>query len=60
MTFTVTDGSTGAPVAGASVWGATSGADGKVSVVFGSVGVQQVKASKSGAARSNAVGVVVF
>lgn len=57
--FTVIDGSTGAPVAGADVDGQTSGIDGKVSVTFAKVGVNGVKAQKDDSIRSNQVNVVV-
>jgi hypothetical protein len=49
-----------APAVGASVGGATSGADGHASVTFGSAGVQHVKAARADAIRSNAVDVCVY
>jgi hypothetical protein len=59
-TLKVTDSATGAPVAGASVGGATSGADGSVSVgPLASVPHVDFKASKSGAIRSNRLRVCV-
>ena len=45
----VTDGRTGNPVTGATVNGATTDANGKVSVIFMQVGTQEVKATKPGA-----------
>jgi hypothetical protein len=56
---TVTDDSNGAPVAGASVGGATTGADGHATVSFGQTGNQSVKATKPDAIRSNALTVCV-
>ncbi|KAF9479631.1 hypothetical protein BDN70DRAFT_858214 [Pholiota conissans] len=58
--FTVLDGMTGAPVAGASVHGETSAADGTVEVTFVAPGKKSLKASKSDSIRSNAVNVVVL
>lgn len=60
VVFTVTDGSTGAPVAGADVDGQISGVDGKVSVTFAKVGLNGVKAQKDDSVRSNQVDVVVI
>lgn len=51
--FTVTDGQTSKPVAGATVDGQTSDPNGQVSVTFTHDGRQTVKATKSGAIRSN-------
>ncbi|KAF8972342.1 hypothetical protein BDZ97DRAFT_1650233 [Flammula alnicola] len=59
VNFTVTDGTSGAPVAGADVHGQTSGADGKVSVTFAESGRKAVKASKSDSIRSNRIEVLV-
>ena len=53
--FAVTDGQTGNPVAGATVNGPTTDANGKVSVTFTQVGTQEVKATKPGAIRSNQI-----
>lgn len=58
--FTVTDGMTGAPVAGASVNNQLSAADGSVLVSFATKGRKSVKASGSNSVRSNAVEVVVI
>ena len=60
VVFTVTDGSTGSPVAGADVNGATSDASGHVSVTFAHAGTTQVKATQADSIRSNAVTVVVM
>jgi hypothetical protein len=49
-----------APAVGASVGGATSGADGHASVTFSTPGVQHVKATRADAIRSNAADVCVF
>lgn len=60
-TLTVTDAATGAPVAGAQVGGATSGADGTVTAgPYTGTGPQApLKAEKAGAIRSNAARVCV-
>jgi hypothetical protein len=56
----VTNLADGTPVAGASVAGATSGADGAVTVgPFATRGNQDLKATKSGAIRSNRLSVCV-
>jgi hypothetical protein len=55
----VTDGTTGAPVAGASVAGAQTGPDGTAAVTLGSPGVVILKAEAPGRIRSNGVGVCV-
>jgi len=60
VTLTVTDGATGGPIAGAAVRGQTSDADGRVSVTFGDVGVEGVKAEKSDSLRSNKLEIVVL
>ena len=54
----VSDQSSGAPVAGASVGGATSDAAGNATVTLGQ-GTQRLKAAKSGAIRSNALVIAV-
>ena len=54
-TYTVTDAATGSPVAGASVAGQVTGADGKATVTFASAGDQAVKATRADSVRSNAV-----
>jgi hypothetical protein len=60
VTLKVTNAGSGAPVAGASVGGATSGADGTVSVgPLASKLHVDFKASKTGAIRSNSVRVCV-
>jgi hypothetical protein len=60
ITAKVTDGETGAPVAGASVGGATSAADGGVTVgPFSVRGDHDVKATKAGTVRSNRLRVCV-
>lgn len=56
---TVTDGTTGGPVSGASVDGVTTGADGKATVTFNTVGVKRLKALRSDFIRSNALSVAV-
>lgn len=56
-TLRVSDAASGAPVAGASVNGATSTADGTVKLVLGARGPRTFKASKPGAIRSNRVTV---
>ncbi|KAG6847507.1 hypothetical protein H0H93_007673 [Arthromyces matolae] len=53
IALSVTNGSTGFPVAGASVANKVTGADGFVSVVFPSVGRHSLKAEKAGVIRSN-------
>jgi hypothetical protein len=56
----VTDEATGAPIAGAGVGGQVTGADGAATVgPFAQTGPQTFKATKSGAVRSNALGVCV-
>ena len=55
----IVNGRDGSPVAGASVAGATSGADGVARVTFGTGGVQRIKAEKAGAVRSNALSIAV-
>jgi len=57
--LTVTDGSTGSPVAGAEVHGQTSGPDGKVSVTFAELGVNGVKAEQADSIRSNRLDILV-
>src|SRR5262249_32624294 len=48
------------PAVGASVAGTTTDANGNASVVFGNTGTQHLKATLSGANRSNAVEVCVY
>jgi hypothetical protein len=60
VTARVIDGSNGNPVAGATVDGQTSGADGLVTVgPFTTIGDHDVKATKTGAVRSNRLRVCV-
>ncbi|KAF8992283.1 hypothetical protein BDQ17DRAFT_1312996 [Cyathus striatus] len=60
VTLTVTDGlNNNAPVAGATVEGETTDANGQVTVIFTSAGVIQAKAEKDDSIRSNALVVVV-
>jgi hypothetical protein len=60
VTLKVTDAGSGAPVAGATVDGATSGADGTVTVgPLATAPHEDFKASKAGAIRSNRVRVCV-
>jgi hypothetical protein len=55
----VTDGSDGTPLAGASVGGATTGADGQAQVTFDQKGIYRLKAERADSIRSNAVPVCV-
>ncbi|OLR91863.1 hypothetical protein [Actinokineospora bangkokensis] len=59
VVYRVVDAATGAPIAGASVGGATTGADGRASVTFTRTGLQKLKATSPGTIRSNAVPVFV-
>ncbi len=56
-TFKVTDAVTAAAVAGATVAGQTTGADGSARVTLAAAGPATLKASRSGAIRSNGVAV---
>lgn len=56
--FTVTDGSTGKPVAGASVGGKLSDEAGHVALAFTDAGEHGLKASKNNTIRSNELVVV--
>ena len=58
--LTVTDAGTGAPVAGATVGGATTDAAGHASVTFAIAGDQSLKAAGPNAIRSNAAHVCVY
>jgi hypothetical protein len=58
-TYTVTDGASGAPIAGAAVAGQVTGADGKATATFAAAGTQTVKATRANAVRSNAVSTCV-
>ncbi|MDJ1135090.1 hypothetical protein [Streptomyces iconiensis] len=59
-TVTVTDGATGEPIAGATVGGQSTGADGKARVVFKKAGAESLKAEHPDAVRSNALRVAVL
>jgi len=59
VVFTVTDGTSGSPVAGAVVDTKTSNANGHVSVTFTKTGATQVKATDANSIRSNAINVLV-
>jgi Domain of unknown function (DUF4430) len=59
FTLTVTDAMTGDPIAGATVAGRTTGADGTVSVTVARSGVSTFKASRADSIRSNAQVVLV-
>ena len=56
-TLRVTDAASNAPVAGATINGSSTAADGTVTVVLAAPGPQSFKASKPGAIRSNSVTV---
>lgn len=56
---TVTDGQNGTPVAGASVGGQVTGADGGATLTFGTTGVYPLKAESPDSVRSNTVAVCV-
>lgn len=60
VVLTVTDGQTGNPVAGATVNGGTTDANGHVSVTFSHIGVQKLKATKPDAIRSNQISILVI
>ena len=49
----VTDGDTGAPLAGTSVGGSTTGADGRVALTFADEGIYRLKATRADSVRSN-------
>jgi hypothetical protein len=51
----VTDGSNGDPQSGATVGGATTGADGRASLTFANKGIYRLKAAKPDTIRSNTV-----
>jgi hypothetical protein len=59
VVLTVKDGQTGDPVAGATVVGQTTDASGHVSVTFTHPGLEKLKATKTGAIRSNQINVIV-
>jgi hypothetical protein len=60
-TVTITDGTTGQAVEGATLAGAAgaSGPDGRIAVTFAGDGVRRLKADKAGAVRSNTLEVCV-
>jgi hypothetical protein len=55
VNVTVTDTQNDIPAAGASVGGATTGADGVAAVTFGEEGIYRLKAERADAVRSNAL-----
>lgn len=55
----VLDGQKGTPQAGATVGGATTGADGLASLTFDAAGIYRLKAEKPGTIRSNTIAVCV-
>ena len=55
----VVDGTTGTPVEGASVGGATTNATGYASITPAKIGLLQLKATKTGSVRSNRLDVIV-
>jgi hypothetical protein len=59
VTVTVTDWTTGDPVAGATVAGAMTGPDGKATITLTDTGTKTFKASKAGQIRSNALSMTV-
>ncbi len=59
VTVKVIDGQDGTPVAGAEVAGQATTADGTASVVFGTTGIQSLKAARPDSVRSNSVAVCV-
>ena len=50
---TVTDGANGAALAGSSVGGAVTGADGRATLTFDQPGIYRLKASRADSVRSN-------
>ena len=59
LTVTVTDGTSGVPVPGASIDGVMTGADGVAVLAFPRKGVFTFKAQRSDSLRSNAIAVAV-
>ena len=59
FTVTVTNGDTGAPLAGHSVGGAITGADGRAALRFNQAGIYKLKATRADSVRSNALNVCV-
>jgi hypothetical protein len=58
LTVSVTDGGA-APVSGASVGGAVTGADGKATLSFAEAGVYRLKAERADSVRSNSISVCI-
>jgi len=59
VTYTVTDGTTGVAIAGASIFGVLTDSDGHASVTFEAAGVKSGKATRDDSIRSNAVVTLV-
>ena len=59
FTVTVTNGDTGAPLAGHTVGTGVTGADGKASLAYDQAGIYKLKASRADSVRSNALNVCV-
>ncbi|CAF3617825.1 unnamed protein product [Rotaria sp. Silwood1] len=57
--FTVTDGSTGAPISGAKVGRYISDSNGKVKIIFKTTGQKRLKAERNDSIRSNTIYVEV-
>jgi len=55
LSVRVIDGQTGAPQAGATVGGATTGADGRAALTFAEKGIYRLKAEKPATIRSNTI-----
>ena len=55
----VTDGANGAAIAGASVGGALTGADGRAALTFGQAGIYRLKATRADSVRSNGITLCV-
>lgn len=58
--LTVTNGSSGLPIEGATIDGQISDLNGHVTLKFASSGIHSLKAEKSAAIRSNSVNIVVL
>ena len=59
FTVTVTNGATGAPLAGHAVGGSVTGADGRAALTFGQAGIYRLQASGADSVRSTALNVCV-
>lgn len=59
LTITVTDGSSGQPVAGASVDGQLTDSQGHATITFTDIALKRLKAEKSDSIRSNALEVLI-